>query len=311
MRIETRIADPRQSRGRGTSVVSPLIRRRRLASELRSLREQSGWTSQELAQRAGMNRSKISRFETADRAATVADVTTLLDALSVTGDQWHELVQMTKDAGERGWWATFPVGDRQAVYADLEHGAAIVREYASFVVPGLLQLPEYTRSRAELSRLQELFPPTRTEGAVDRAVEAKQMRQRMLRRPNGPRYEAIIDESAICRPAAPAGVMRDQLLYLADLDHDERVTVRVLPRRAHMKDYWLPRSPFTLYEFNDGDPAAAVVETETTDLIYTTPPEVDPYADLYGRIAAAALSTSETVALLREEATGYEKGERG
>jgi transcriptional regulator with XRE-family HTH domain len=284
-------------------MVSPLIRRRRLAGELRGLREQAGWTSQTLANRTGLNRSTLSRFETADRTPSVADVTVLLDALGVTGDRCHDLVQMTKDAGERGWWAGFPVGARQAVYADLEHGAATIREYGSFVVPGLLQLPEYTRWRGELGRLQELFPPARAADGVERAVEAKQMRQRMLRRPGGPRYEAILDTSAICRPAAPAPVMRQQLLHLADLaEGDDQVVVRVLPQRARIGDFWLPRSPFTLYTFDGGDPPAAAVETETTDLIYTGD-EVGPYGELYTRIAAAALSPTDSAALLREEAT--------
>lgn len=283
---------------------SPLVRRRRLAGELRRLRENAGLTSEQLAGAAGLNRTKLSRVETADRVPTVADVTAILRALHLEDeDQWHALVQLAEDAGERGWWAAYVphMGARQAVYADLEYGAATVREYMSFVIPGLLQTPAYTRSRAELARRQARLPAD--PGAVDRAVEAKVTRARMMSRPDGPTYEAVIEEAAILRPAAPPEVMREQLRHLVSLaEHSARVSIRVLPTRACLRDYWLPRSPFSVYDYSDGDPAAAAVDTETQDLIYTDPADVAPYADLYGRVRDAALSVTDSVALLRAAA---------
>ncbi|WP_189170548.1 helix-turn-helix domain-containing protein [Pilimelia anulata] len=92
-----------------------MIRRRRLAGELRSLRERAGLTAEQLAREAGKSRSMLSRFETADRVPTVADVSDLLRALGTAGvavddARWHELVQMASDAGERGWWESFGPG---------------------------------------------------------------------------------------------------------------------------------------------------------------------------------------------------------
>lgn len=283
---------------------SPLIRRRRLACELRRLREQAGLTSEQLARASGLNRSRLSRFETADRVPGVGDVNAILQALGIEDDtQWHALVQMAEDAAERGWWVGYgaAMGDRQAVYADLEYGATTVREYMSFVIPGLLQSTEYTRSRAELSRKQARLPADPR--SVDRAVEAKVMRARMLRRPDGPQYEAVIDEAAIRRPAAPPDVMHAQLLHLVDVAaRDDRVTILVLPLRAQIEDYWLPRSPFSIYDYADGDPAAAAVDTETQDLIYTDQVDVAPYLELYHRVRGAALSPADSTALLRAEA---------
>jgi hypothetical protein len=233
----------------------------------------------------------------------VADVSVILQALGIDGgDRWHDLVQMAKDAGERGWWESYgaDMGDRQRVYADLEHGAVTVREYQLFVVPGLLQTPEYTRARAELA-LKQARMPTHT---LDRSVDAKMMRQKMVQRPGGPTYAAVIDEVAIRRPAAPPPVMREQLLHLAELaERDDRMKVRVLPQRAELRDFWLPRSPFTLYSYAHGDPDAAMVDTENVDLVYTEPADVAPYAELYSRIWDAALPAAESAATLREEAT--------
>ncbi|MFV2018365.1 helix-turn-helix domain-containing protein [Micromonospora sp. LOL_023] len=277
---------------------SPLVRRRRLAKELRQLREDAGLTAEELARTAKMSRPKLSRFETADRVPSVSDVSAILGALSVDGERWHELVRMANDAAERGWWESYGsgMGRRQAVYANLEHGAVSIREYQSFVVPGLLQVPAYTRARSELAFKQARLPSA----DLDRTVEAKMMRQRMLARPAGPRYEVVVEEVAVRRPAAPPEVMREQLLHLATLAEDsDRVSVRVLPQGAELRDYWLPRSPFTVYRFGGGDPDAVAVDTETVDLVYTEPDEVQPYVDLFGRVWESALTAADSAGLLR------------
>ena len=289
--------------GSGTQVqsVSPLIRRRRLAGELRTLRETAGVTAEELAKRAGKSRSMLSRFETGDRVPTVADVSRLLEALGDMGvrvedARWHELIQMASDAGERGWWEAYgaAMGARQRVYADLEFGATTVREYQNYVIPGLLQTPGYTQARVELSQMQAMLPT-----GVSRSVEAKMMRQRMLLRPGGPSYEAVIDEVAIRRPAAVKDVTREQLLHLANLaERNDRMRVRILLQGAELRDYWLPRSPFSIYDYPSGDPQAVAVDTETVDLVYIGD-EVKPYVELWQRAWDAALSGPDSAVLLR------------
>lgn len=283
------------------SVSSPLVRRRRLAVELRELREAAGLTAEQLAKRIGHSRMKISRLENANGRPSVADVIAILDALGVVGDRWHQMRGMASDAAERGWWEDYGdhMGERQQVYADLEYGAATVREYTNFVVPGLLQTPEYTQARARLARLQARLPQERN---GDRAVDAKIARQRVLRRPGGPSYEAVIDEAAVRRLAAPPEVMRAQLLHLADLTTDEQTVIRVLPLGHVIADYWVPRSPFTLYTYRDGDPEVAAVESETADMVYTQADEVAPYGELFQRLRQAALSPQDSASFLRAAA---------
>ena len=286
--------------------VSPLIRRRRLAGELRGLREAAGLTSEQLAKLIGKSRPMVSKFETGDRVPSIVDVSRLLEALGdhveIDDIRWHELIQMAKDAGERGWWEAYEpaIGIRQRVYADLEYGATTVREYQSYIIPGLLQTSAYTRARVELAHMQARLCAT-----VDRSVEAKMMRQRMLTRPGGPEYTAVIEELAFRRPAADPEVMREQLLHLVNLaEQNGQVRVRVLPRDAKLRDYWLPRGPFSIYNYHRGDPTAVAVDTETTDLIYTAPDEVQPYLELWDRVWEAVLSAADSAALLRAVAEG-------
>lgn len=194
------------------------------------------------------------------------------------------------------------MGARQRVYADLEFGAVTVREYQNYVIPGLLQTPAYTQSRVELSQMQAMLP-----AGSSRSVEAKMMRQRMLFRPGGPSYDAVIDEVAIRRPAAAKDVMCEQLLHLAELaERDEKMRVRVLRQDAELRDYWLPRSPFSVYNYHGGDPQAVAVDTETVDLVYIGD-DVKPYVELWERVWKAALSVRDSAALLRAAAGNSEE----
>src|SRR5262245_14982455 len=128
---------------------SPLVRRKRLASEIRTLREAQGLNHEQLGKAAGFHRLKISRLETGERPPIVTDVMKILTALGSDGDRWHQLIRIAEDAAERGWWREFgeDMGPRQQVYADLEAGAVSVRTYEIFAIPGLLQTPEYARWR--------------------------------------------------------------------------------------------------------------------------------------------------------------------
>ncbi|GIG63691.1 transcriptional regulator [Longispora fulva] len=281
---------------------SPLVRGRRLASELKELRTAAGLSSTELGSKLSKSRMTVSRLETAKERPNVADVREVLDALGVTGDRWHALIKMASDAAERGWWEAFSphMGERQQTYANLESGALTICEYQGVVVPGLLQTPDYTRARTNWARIQGNHPPRYSS---EKAIEARAFRQRMLDRPDGPRYEVVLEEVAVRRLAASPDVMSAQLRHVADTaEHDPRIRVLVLPVRVQIADNWLPSSSFSLYTYPDGDPDVAAVDTETADLIYTERDQVAPYAEIYRRMRDAALSESDSIAVLRDAA---------
>ncbi|MFD0884440.1 Scr1 family TA system antitoxin-like transcriptional regulator [Streptosporangium algeriense] len=88
------------------------------------------------------------------------------------------------------------MGERQALFADLEAGAVSIYEYRQTFVPGLLQTPAFTRVRAESDWFQHpAGAPVRTDGVI----KGRAGRQRMMSRPGGPTYEVILDEAVIRR----------------------------------------------------------------------------------------------------------------
>jgi transcriptional regulator with XRE-family HTH domain len=280
-------------------VISPYVRRLRLASELRKVRTAAGLTHDGLAKRVGLSRAAVSRLENG-HSSDLGDVIKILDVLGVDGDQWKQIVDITRQASERGWWESARgMGERQARYADLEAGAARIREYQQIFIPGLLQTPDFVRARITADAELEAV-----EGTTDGVVTGRESRQRMLRRPGAPTYEVIIDELAIRRLSAPAPVVREQLQHLAAVaGSGSGITVQVLEVRAEIPGFTVPRCTFSLYTYPDpGDPAVVAIDTVTNDVILTDPGQVRPYEELYARLAHTALTTDQSIALLARRA---------
>ena len=280
-------------------MISPHVRKLRLATEMRRLRAEAGLTADQLAKLIGRSRADISRLENG-HAADQADVIKILDALDVDGDRWTEVVTIAREASEKGWWESDKtMGERQALIANLEAGATTIRQYEQTFVPGLLQVPEFVRARTTATA--SLEPVS---GTIEGLLAGRAGRQRMLRRPGGPTLEVVLDEVAVHRLAAPPDVMKKQLYHLATAVNTEpRITLRVLPLSARIKDFTVPRCTFTIFTYPDpGDPEVVAVDTVTSDLILTDPDQVTPYDRLFERLREAALPPAESLDLLTRAA---------
>jgi transcriptional regulator with XRE-family HTH domain len=119
------------------------IRRRILARRLRELREQAGLTLEEAAPPLDSSMSKLSRIENGQQKADVHLVKSMLDLFDAGGDQWTELLTMAREAAKPGWYRAYGLGDN--TYVGYETEATQVQEYAAGFVPGLLQIPDYSR----------------------------------------------------------------------------------------------------------------------------------------------------------------------
>jgi transcriptional regulator with XRE-family HTH domain len=279
-------------------MISPYVRKLRLAAEMRRLRADSGLTADQLAKRIGRSRVDISRLENG-HVADQADVIRILDTLGVDGDRWTDVVTIAREASEKGWWESDKtMGDRQALIANLEAGAATIRQYEQTHIPGLLQEPGFVRALAGALTLEPLG------GTVEGILVGRSGRQRMLRRPGGPTLQVVMDELAVRRLAAPPAVVKKQLYHMATMVNAEpKITLRVLPVQARIKDFTVPRCTFSIYTYPDpGDPQVVAIDTVTSDLILTEPGQVTPYDRLYERLWEASLQPAESLDLLTKVA---------
>jgi transcriptional regulator with XRE-family HTH domain len=270
--------------------------------ELRALRAERNMTQARVARLIGKSRMDISKLENGQSADT-ANVLNLLEALGVGDDRRTALTAIARDACELGWWDSVKhIGERQALYANLEAGAATIVKYEQTALPGLLQTPDYVRA---LTMVGAAIEPV--SGTIDGILAGRAGRQRNLRRPGAPLVEIIVDESAVHRHAAPAGVVKRQLRHLvgAAKGGQPNVTLRILPVQAQFRDFAVPRCAFSIYTYtytypDPGDPRVVAIDTVTDDMIVTSEAQVSAYERMYERLAEAALTPEESAKLLTE-----------
>src|SRR6185312_4808871 len=86
---------------------SPTVRRRRLAAELRGIRESKGKSGDTVAAALKWSPSKISRYERARTGLRPREVERLLDYYQITGPRRELLLGLAQDAAQKGWWEEF------------------------------------------------------------------------------------------------------------------------------------------------------------------------------------------------------------
>jgi transcriptional regulator with XRE-family HTH domain len=204
------------------------IRRRRLAAELRRLREHAGLTGDEAAEELGWSGSKISRIETHRIGVKQADLRKLFDLYQVDDDHREELLALLGESATSSWLdsmiAGFPADYATYLYAEAEADAVWI--WDPQIVPGLMQTDAYARQ--VLSGYQVMFtlPP----GDAERRIEIRRRRQTHLLDRNPPlNVSVVIDESTLYRRFGSNAVMREQLLRLEEFTALPNVTLRILP----------------------------------------------------------------------------------
>ncbi|WP_252783604.1 MULTISPECIES: helix-turn-helix domain-containing protein [Actinoallomurus] len=223
---------------------SGTVRNRRLATELRRLRERAELTGDDVADRLGWSASKVSRIENARQAPRLGDVRSLLDLYGVEGSYRDQLLQLARDAVRKGWWEAYSdaLPEQYASYIGLEMEAEEILQWETQVVPGLLQTEAYASAVEQWSHSIEVIPPSR----VDARVETRLARQSVLKRETPLRLSLVLDESTLVRRYGDASVMREQLERLVELAELPNVTLQVLPLDG---PHPIATGSFTLLQF--------------------------------------------------------------
>jgi transcriptional regulator with XRE-family HTH domain len=276
---------------------SPTVRRRRLAGELRRLRDQAQLTIDDVAEKLTCSASKISRIETGHVGVTPKDTRELLKLYGVDPDQLEALVQLSREARKKGWWHAYNEVFTGA-FVGLEAETSSLRAYQALLVPGLLQTEDYMRAVIRAAR------PDATDAQVQKRVKARLARQRLLIDPDPPRYWAVIDEAVLCRTVGGAPVMRDQLKWLVSRATLPHVTVQVLPFRAGAHAGM--EGPFLILGFPEqADPDVVYVDNTTTGIYLEEPSEILRYTLMFDHLRAAALAPDDTLTRITEAVARY------
>ncbi len=216
----------------------PAAARYRLGTWLRSQRQKQALDIARAAAHIGIVPSTLSRIETGYAPLRTSYLYLLLDLYGVTGDaERQELAGLARLGQCQPYRAQhddlIPKGT--ANYLDLEASATQIRTYAPQIIPEQLMTPAYASAASRVTRLDLRRP------RYIAFAELAQARHDQLSR-SGCHLHAIIDEAALCQPAAPANLISTQLRQLAGLANPA-ITIRIIPR---LKPARVISPPFTL-----------------------------------------------------------------
>ncbi|MBO8193489.1 helix-turn-helix domain-containing protein [Streptomyces oryzae] len=266
-----------------------------LGVKLRRLRQSREITREDAGRAIRGSHAKITRLERGQVGAKERDLRDLLTLYGIHDpDKREEFFDLARQANSPGWWCQYSdvLEDWFELHLGLEDAASMIRTYEVQFLPGLLQTEDYAYAVSKLG-----YPNTEPQ-KVDRIVELRMARQRLLHRPDPPRLWAVVDEAVLRRPFGGAEVMRRQLEHLLKMIELPHVTLQVAPFEVTAA---AAGTPVTLLRFGDPDLPDKVYLEHLTNAVYLDKPsDVDQYTLIINRLCAEACQPRETAAFIEQ-----------
>jgi transcriptional regulator with XRE-family HTH domain len=283
---------------------SSAVRQQRLAGELRRLRRRVHLTGKDVAARFGWSEAKLSRIENGLARVKRSDLDAFMDLYAVTEPHRFELIALAEESRQADLLEEFegdlPEGHAQFLQAEQE--AEAMWSWQPQVVPGLLQIENYTRALLQLWPAIFARPPA----GIERRVETRLLRQSVLTKTPPRELSFVIDESVLLRAFAPAPVMRNQLTHLAEMSEHSNIELRILPLAGSQV---IGTGAFVYFRFPPvhGVPAPDVVALEHLQgtTFIESEQDVHTYQLVFNALRKASLSAQasrDTLARVSREA---------
>ncbi|WP_171172483.1 helix-turn-helix transcriptional regulator [Streptomyces sp. I05A-00742] len=247
-----------------------------LGAAIREHRLAKGWKQAELGREVALSNTAISHFESGTHVPR-RDVARRIDAALGAGGRIRKLRDELDDNPDAKWVRRIFKAEQRAVRI----------RHAANLVPALLQNDAYTRAILTMA-LPSLG------GELEEKVRHRERRRAIMRRPDPPGFEAVLDEAALHTVVGGADVMRRQLLDLIEASRLPNVEVRVRPFdsagvRADVGE-------MNIMDLPNGRP----VVQRPPDLYFIRQPSVTAHITLYDHLRAAALDAEASRVLIRK-----------
>lgn len=278
----------------------PIVRKRRLALEMKKCREQAGMTQEQVGRHFEWHASKVTRMETARVKITPRDVKDLLELYGNDDPEYREnMLSLSRNSTERGWWVGYKSVMRPGNFIGLESEAAALRDWSPLVVPGLLQTEAY------MTALMRAGQPNTPVEELERHIELRKKRQARLASETDPLHlTAIIDEAVLIRTVGGAATMREQLQRLLEMSEVPTVNMQVLSLDAG--EHFMLGGPAVLVELTEASELDVVfLEGLAGEYYEEEPHEVAGYRRVFERLSATASSLKETRQMIRKAMEKY------
>ncbi|WP_017612005.1 helix-turn-helix domain-containing protein [Nocardiopsis salina] len=273
---------------------SPTLRRRRLSSELKRARVDAGLTTTQAVKALRWAAGKLSQIENAEvQKVKPTDLDRMLDLYEVIDPTKREALHaLARDAKVRGWWSKYREVFGPQSLPDFEAEASNVRTFESSVLPGLLQIPEYTTA---------LLQGGRFTGAeeIKRRTQARMERRQILTQINPARLRVVLDEAALRRAIGGPTIMVDQLNHVLHMAKMPNVDVQLLPFTAG--SHAALAGSFTILDFAEPyDLPIVFVETAADGIFLEEPDEVEQHAVTFSDAQGSAMSTTDSATFIAD-----------
>jgi hypothetical protein len=285
---------------------SPTVRRRRLAAELRAIRERRSENLQTVATGLGWSTSKLSRYELGS-GLKPSEVASLLDHYQVTRVLREHLLGLAQAASRKGWWEEYSdvSSAEYREFIGLEAEASSIAVWHVEVVTGLLQTERYARSLlTEYSRVEPIAP-----AIIERRVELRMRRKQVLEKEPPLDLLVVLDESVLKRQYGDQSVMYEQLQSLATEADRPNIILRILPLRA---PHPVSAESFVIFSFGPKDNAILhdVVATEGLKASFYIENQQETYMHLlvFNTLLEATLDAAASRDLIIQTAESYWRG---
>ncbi|MFI6758648.1 DUF5753 domain-containing protein [Micromonospora sp. NPDC050417] len=275
----------------------PAVVGRDLGMQLRELRVRRRLSLREVAAELDWPPSRLSRLEHGRQHVRVEDATALLVIYRVSGEERAALLRQVERVTEPRWWeAAVGLSAESRTLIHLEAEATTIIGCEPLLVPGLLQIPDYTRAVMESCGVRKVDTPPR--------IAARQARQAILTRETPPALHALIDEAALRRPVGGNQVMAEQLRHLVAVSARPNITLRVVPLAAGAHTGL--DGAFALLDFPHNR-SVVYLDHKISGLFLEERHQVEFFRREAVRLAEAALSPLASVSFIARVASEHER----
>jgi hypothetical protein len=243
-------------------------------------------TQNEVANSLDWSVSKVLRIESGASAISVSDLIALLTQYSRLAPERDDLLKLARESKSPPAVSKFSdvLTPQFSMWLDHEAYADKIRQFEPIIVPGVLQTDEYARAIVD-----SLLDPDNDDRDPHRIVAARRERiESLIRRPDGPKMEFIIDEAALRRAVGNEDRAHGYTSMLEQLRHlkrcntvgrttpgetiepelNQNVSIQIVP--LEVGAYRAMRGPFEVIEFEGEDEVDQFMmyhETPDDDLV--------------------------------------------
>jgi transcriptional regulator with XRE-family HTH domain len=281
----------------GTTKGSPQLRI--LGAWLRDAREAKKLGVRELARQLGIEHANLSRWETAERQPRPEDVSMVLTAVGVSGDDRERLVDFARGINEPNWLTLGDSATSEALTAliQFESMAASFAEWSPLVIPGMAQTGDYARAIMRDGGVST--------GEINARVAVRLSRRDVLTRQEPIHFHALVGAEALRQVIGGVDIMAAQLRYLLEFSKIETVTLQLVPT-GHG---WHPglAGPFELLRFPTGRPIVHFEHFRSSLFLYEDESDLQAYGGVVTTMSELAMSPEDSASYIADAISELER----